>query len=328
MSEPENNVCSLITNAVSGVPAPVRASFVKAFSDLMGGAIAIPAAKLKQYAQAIEDTTAARSMIANALAKTTIEEACNDPELLKAAEEIYLPNTLRKVKNRLNVAQSAAENLATAASGTNEASAAAPDDDWMNRFIRFAEDASSERLQKMFGRILAGEVVKPGAFGMASLRVLSELDQTIADDFTQAWAKSVGDAVDYSPYWQRGEGFSRWQRLIEAGLMAPASTSQFLPPFESSRCPPELVPYKDLALWGPINVDGFSLLVFFEERSSSKWNHIDFTRVGKELGSILPKPDYEDNIRQAANNLPRSGLKKIDFLRKGKPTEVIWQSIS
>src|SRR3546814_13011379 len=57
-----------------------------------------------------------------------------------------------------------------------------PDDDWMNRFMRFAEDASSERLHELFARILAGEVVRPGSFGAATLRAVSELDQSIAND--------------------------------------------------------------------------------------------------------------------------------------------------
>src|SRR3546814_19471102 len=97
-----------------------------------------------------------------------------------------------------------------------------PDDDWMNRFMRFAEDASSERLQELFARILAGEVVRPGSFGAATLRAVSELDQSIANDFSSAWARSVGDSVDYAPELHRGADFSRWKRQSEAGLIAPS----------------------------------------------------------------------------------------------------------
>lgn len=315
MSVPESTAVSLIAAAASGVPEPVKASLFKAISDLLGGLVSVPAAKLRQYTQAIEDTTAARSMVAGVLAKAAVDDAGADPELLKIAAEIYLPTTLRKAKNRLSIAKSAAEHLGTSAVNASEDEAEAPDDDWMNRFMRFAEDASSERLQDLFGRILAGQILRPGAFGFATLRTLSELDQGIANDFTEAWSQSVGDEVDYSPAWQRGDGFSRWKRLAEAGLMAPASSKQFLPPFKA---------VDGAALWSPMTADGIALLVHFQEGSTSTWDHIGFTRVGRELGTILQKPDYEENIRQAAHRLPRHGLSRIDLLRPNVGSENIW----
>jgi hypothetical protein len=318
MSELDPNALSLISSAASAVPEPVKASFFKAISDLLGGLASVPAAKLKQYTQAIDDTTAARSTVAGVLAKAAADEAGADPQLLKIAAEIYLPTTVRKVKNRLSVARSAAEHLATTAPVENDDETSAPDNDWMNSFMRFAEDASSERMQDLFGRILAGQVLRPGAFGLATLRAMSELDQSIANDFTTAWAKSVGDAVDYSPDWQRGDGYSRWKRLAEAGLMAPNPSTQFLPPFKATS--------NGLAVWSPMWKDGTGLRVYFQEGSSSTWQQIDFTRVGKELGSILEKPDYEKNMRWAAHRLPQSGLKQIDLIKPDTPSETIWKS--
>ncbi|MBX8588598.1 DUF2806 domain-containing protein [Pseudomonas cichorii] len=321
MSESET-ILSLITEAASGVPEPVKKSFFKALSDLLGGLAAVPAAKLRQYTQGIEDATAARSMVTDVLAKAAVDEVSRDPSLAKVAAEIYLPTTIRKAKNRIGVAQTAAEHL-SAASVNNSSSgeeAASPNDDWMNSFMRFAEDASSERLQDLFGRILAGQILNPGAFGLATLRILSELDQGLANDFTEAWGASVGDAVDYSPDWQRGEGFIRWKRLVEAGLMASASTVQFLPPFRSV--------LNGLALWSPVDVDNSCLLVYFQDGSSSRWEHIDFTRAGRELGLLLPKPDYKENIRKLGGRLPRGGVTRIEIISEGKSSEVIWQASS
>ncbi|WP_431080393.1 DUF2806 domain-containing protein [Pseudomonas thivervalensis] len=317
MSEPET-ILSLITDAACGVPEPVKKSFIKALSDLLGGLAAIPAAKLRQYTQGIEDATTAKSMVAEVLAKAAVTEVSGDLELAKVAAEIYLPATIRKAKNRLGVAQLAAEHLGAASVNDSGEKAASPDDDWMNSFMRFAEDASSERLQDLFGRILAGQILRPGAFGLATLRTISELDQALATDFMQAWAASVGDAVDYNPDWQLGDGFSRWKRLVEAGLMASANTSQFLPPFKSI--------FNGTALWSPINVDNLGLLVHFQEGSSSRWDHIDFTRVGKELGLLLPRPDYKENIRKVGYRLPRGGVTRIEILDEGNTPEVIWQA--
>ena len=152
MSKPEL-IGGAVADTLSGLPDPVKTSFFKAVGDLLGGLTAIPAAKLKQYAQAIEDTTAARSMTTAILAKAAVDEAGRDPLLIQAAAEVFLPTALRKAKNRLSVAQSAAEHLVDAAPvGSSGDEAASPDDDWMNSFMRFAEDASSERLQDLFGR--------------------------------------------------------------------------------------------------------------------------------------------------------------------------------
>lgn len=317
MNNQEITALAAITDVVSGIPEPVRVSFSKAVSDLLGGLVQIPAAKLKQYAQAIEDTTAARSMTAGLLAKAAAEEARKDSDLLKVAAEIYLPTTLRKARNRLGVAQSAAEHLATAKIEDSGKESTPPDNDWMNVFMRFSEDASSERLQDLFGRILAGQVLRPHAFGLGTIRTLSELDQGIANDFIQAWSKSVGTAIDYSPEWQKGDGFARWKRLSDAGLMAPTNIVQYLPPFKPA--------INESALWSPFSADGISLLVYFKNGSASQWHHIEFTRIGREIGSILPKPNYKDNMRQAAHRLSPNGLTKIELLEDGKAAELIWQ---
>lgn len=55
------------------------------------------------------------------------------------------------------------------------------DEDWLNQFMRFAEDASSDDLQQLWGRVLAGEVNRPGAFSRHTLRFIAELDKTTAD---------------------------------------------------------------------------------------------------------------------------------------------------
>lgn len=318
MTEAEPTGLDVLASAASGLPMPVQRSFMKALSSLLGGLTAIPAAKLNQYAQAIEDTTKARAAVATALANALVDDASSDPALLQAAAEIYLPTSLRKAKNRLKVAQKAAEHVAGQASASEQSEP--PGDDWMNCFARFAEDASSEQLQDLFGRILAGQVAQPHSFGLATLRAVSELDQTIATDFSFAWERSVGYAVNNGPEWQRGESFMRWARLSEAGLMQAVGSAQYLPEFNpiANGC----------GLWSPMNVGDVFVVVHFQEGSSARWDHIAFTRVGREIGSILPRPDYETNLRMAARLLPRDGLTRIDLHVANKPIETIWEAAS
>lgn len=316
MSDVEATGLSIVTGAMTGLPAPVRTSFLKALSDLLGGLTAIPAAKLKQYAQGIEDTTAARSAVASMVAKGTADGGLADPLLMQAAAEIYLPTALRKAKNRIGVAQKTAEHIAQEAG--EHPNATPPEDDWMNFYTRFAEDASSENLQDLFGRILTGQIVRPGSFSQATVRAVAELDQAVAADFSLVWEKSVGSAVDYSPDFQRGDGFARWKRLVEAGLMAPSETAQFTPSFNPI--------VNGQAIWTPAAFGETFLLVYFTEHSQARWVHIAFTRVGQELGSILARPDYSVNMREAGTKLAHQGVTRVELHSVGKPVELLYQA--
>lgn len=316
MSEQESPVLDVLDAAVNSVPAPVQATLWKAFNHLLGGLTAIPAAKLNQYAQAINDTTAARSAITAGFVTQITSEGLADPVLMQAAAEILVPVAFRKAKNRLLIVQNAAKQVKEDAGlerGTETTGQLS--DDWLNAFGRFSEDASSERLQQLFGRVLAGEIQMPGTYGLATLRAVSELDQTIAEDFTLAWSKNVGGEIDYSPEWQRGEGYERWQRLAEAGFMAPARAAQF-PPSESFG--------RHQAPWSPMQYGDIAVLVKFGQALPNEWLHINFTRIGKEIGSLLEEPDYAANMREAAFRLPRLGVTSIQ-ISSPAGVETIWQ---
>ncbi|WP_337025196.1 DUF2806 domain-containing protein [Pantoea anthophila] len=317
-SEPESTLLSDVADVVIGVPEAIKKPFYKAISDLLGGIVAIPAAKLRQIAQSIDDTTAARKLSSEAMAKVAVNNIIDNEELALIAAEMYLPPMLRKAKNRLEVAKKAAEHLPTSSEGENLEKSAAPNDDWMNNFIRYAEDASSDRMRDLFGRILAGEVSRPGAFGVTTLRTLSELEQDIAEDFTYAWSLSVGDSVDYTDEWKLGVTYSRWQRLIEAGLMASSYSVRSLPHMPN--------PDIDIAIWQPVEADNSWLAITFRKGANVTWEHISFTRVGKQIGKILDRPNYEENMRKMANRLPRSGLIQAQLITDSMHTELLWRN--
>lgn len=56
-------------------------------------------------------------------------------------------------------------------------------DDWLNFFGSYAEKASSERMRKLWGQILAGEIRQVGSFSINTLRIAGEIDQEIAKQF-------------------------------------------------------------------------------------------------------------------------------------------------
>ena len=58
-----------------------------------------------------------------------------------------------------------------------------PDPDWTARFFDGAQDVSSEELQKLWGKILAGEVKSPGQTSLRTLSILKNMTQKEAQDF-------------------------------------------------------------------------------------------------------------------------------------------------
>lgn len=314
MNDPEAHSRAVISNLTANLPLPIEASFLKAIGALLGGLTAIPAAWVRRPSQAANDITTGRSAVAAILANGVAKQALQDPNVMQAASEIYLPTSVRKARNRVMVAQRAAEH--TADTEQNGPQAAPLDDDWMNAFVRFAEDASSEQLQDLFGRILAGQMVRPGSFALSTLRAVAELDQPTAEDFSLVWTKSVGEAVDYSAEFQRGDWFARWMRLVEVGLMAATNTAQFLPPYNPSS--------DGTSLWTPMAVGDTFLNVHFSQSCGAQWIHIDFTRTGRQIGSILAPPDYEANMREAGLKFSQEGVARVELHSAGKPVELIF----
>lgn len=314
MSEEDKAGLDALTESISGVPQPIQKSIFKAITSLLQGVIELPVAKLNQLTQAINDKTEANKITSSALAKAAADNMVNDQELVDIATEAYLPTTVRKIRNRVKVAQCAVDHLKDKASEVDSDRAKAPDENWMNNFMRYTEDASSEELQERMGRLLAGEVLNPGTYSLTTIRTLNELDSNLASDFLEVWSKSVGDSVDYSEEWQRGSSYLRWQRLIEAGLMSSTISTRFTPEITNT----------DIGVWTPMQTSDVWIKIIFRKESDVNWAHIPFTRIGREIATLLPKPDYEDNIRQAALRIQKQGIVSITLRKTAGDTELLW----
>lgn len=60
------------------------------------------------------------------------------------------------------------------------------DNNWINKLIEYAENATSENMQLLWGKVLAGEVGVPGSFSLKSLEVLERMTKREADAFQKA----------------------------------------------------------------------------------------------------------------------------------------------
>lgn len=57
--------------------------------------------------------------------------------------------------------------------------------DWVGRFFSYAQDVSSEQMQQIWGRLLSGEVARPGTFSLRTLELVRSLSATEADIFSK-----------------------------------------------------------------------------------------------------------------------------------------------
>lgn len=111
----------------------------------------------------------------------------------------------------------------------DEVSSAPVDTDWSARFFRHVEDVGNERMQLLWGKLLAGEVAAPGTFSPRTLRILSDLTTREAGLF-EAFASQrllvLGSREPFLFYGANDEAFQElgisWsviQELDAAGLI-------------------------------------------------------------------------------------------------------------
>lgn len=98
----------------------------------------------------------------------------------KIQERLIYKETKRQL-NIENVSQIAAQQISTEDSVSEEPI----DEDWTTRFFNIVEDVSDEEMQKLWGKILAGEVKQPKSYSLRTLELLKNLSNKDAEVFNR-----------------------------------------------------------------------------------------------------------------------------------------------
>lgn len=197
-----SNLPAQIADAFSAVAKGLVPGTIKSLDRLIGAAIDVPVAYLEQWKAKIDGQTESFRLVEASIARNVAAQAGGDQAIVDRAMNVLVRKEYRKQINREAVAKAMLENLGAHGSDANsvdqETPLAQPDDDWLNVFERFAEDASSERIQGLWGRVLAGEIRQPGRFSMRTLRFLSEFSQADALTFEIFAAMAFGNGTPNS----------------------------------------------------------------------------------------------------------------------------------
>ncbi|MDI4236794.1 DUF2806 domain-containing protein [Bradyrhizobium sp. Arg237L] len=296
------------------LPKIVAGPAGEAISRLIGGAVDIPAAWLAQVAQGIKDKTEAKTVVSKAVADAAASIAWNDPEVIQRAAHSLLAKELRHQTNREAIARKAIEYLADEPTEQT----AKPDDDWLNVFERYAEDASSERLQDIWGRIFAGELRRAKTFSLRTLRFVSELDESVVNQFEKWSARVVDfDSIPFPP--TQGVEFSELLHLQDCGLVTGVG-STLHKKFDLNKVPEgQRVPLR-------FGFRHFAVIVLIEPPFEFQIPNLFLTSIGREIYSITRTTTKLETVRAFVEQFPKNHVDQILIadLGNNNQTEICW----
>jgi hypothetical protein len=182
-----------------------------------------------------------------------------------------------------------------------------PDDDWITRFFSYSQDVSSQQMQELWGRILAGEVKKPGSYSLRTLdfvKNITKSDAQILETVGKLALRIPGGmaiiAIQDKDWLQKNRGIYPMHQFLlgELGVMYPSDLA--FRAFNDSNI-------GEVALFG----DDYLLIIKRGEIKSEIQLPIwKFTGIGQELLPLIQKPldmEYLESIG------------KFFLTRKGKP---------
>lgn len=224
------------------------------------------------------------------LAKSQVE--CKDIEV--RASERLRNRELRRQNNIENITREALKALPETVSDEPV------DEDWVHRFFDNCQDIGNEEMQHLWGKLLAGEVSKPGTYSLRTLNLIKHLSVEDAHLFTKfcVFNWSVANQK-YCPIVLRfddktllkvGLYFEDLMHLDSLGLIDFDSVSPFDLAFnESAKLRGHIAAY-----YGKHYV-----VKLVEGKNRLNIGHVLLTSVGKELAPIAGaegSDEYRDSI--------------------------------
>lgn len=185
----------LIELATTGVPPAIRRSLIKVLNRLATAVVEYPVTLLENAIEERKAESNARVRLIDASKTQIAEQMKIDPAYAQAAAGKFAQKIIRERVNVDQVASLAIQELQelSAKKGfvTTQANHPDVDEDWLNAFEGEAAQVSSAHAQKVFAKILAGEINRPASFSKKTLRIISQLDNSAAELFCRACSMSI-----------------------------------------------------------------------------------------------------------------------------------------
>ena len=131
----------------------------------------------------------------------------------------------KRQRNIASVVTMAAEQI-----GEKQVENRAVDDDWVARFFGDVQDITSDRMQRIWSKILAGEVETPGRTSLHTLAILKNMTQRDAELFESVAQFIFHTSLFTGENYKRVRGYPKYKSIImleSYGLMTMAASRLF-----------------------------------------------------------------------------------------------------
>ena len=228
----------VVLENITGLPAPVQKTLLCVLKRLSTSLMDVPAAYLEGKAAEIRATYDARIQAIKATGSTIADQIKVPPAYVDAANIKFAERIVGKQKNLDAIVHKAVSDLPQLSPPgpiSAPATSAEISDDWMNTFEAEAENMSSDYMRTVFGKLLAGEVVRPGTFSRRAVKVLGQMEKAEAEIFarfcslavqhfidnkvTNGLLMTVGERVGTNGLKQYGLDYRALLTLVEYGLV-------------------------------------------------------------------------------------------------------------
>lgn len=219
------------------------------------------------------------------------------------AEKLYkntcsrlLYQEMKKQKNIENVVAKTAEILAE----KNEESEEGVDEDWITRFFNSIQDVSSERMQNLWSRILAGEINNPNTYSLRTLDAMTKMSTQEATLFESIYPYVIDirgtlAVINNDEINERfGIPYQKIIRLSECGLIESSAIMSITLTVDMQN------PFK--SVYGDCYLEG----VIKESNTKVSVSIYKLTTIGVELFGILNKSYNYDYFNEIENYLARN----------------------
>jgi len=325
----------VVTDAITGVsiPKPIKQNAFKAFGRLCSAAIEVPAAYFEGVAAEKRAETQARVKLIETNATQIASQMEVDPEYARVAVRKFGQKIIKEQVNLDLVSEKAAETLKSTTVADDSKEVPEIDDDWLNQFEKEASQKSTEEMQEMFGRILAGEIQRPSSYSIRAVKILGELDKRTAKLFKKfcsccvflevptdekiildARVPSVGGNAGSNALKKYGLDFGKLNALQEYGLII----SDYNSWFDYQVC----IAVKDNTVPMGFRHQGkeWGLLPAEERKPGTplKVSGVALTKAGQELFQIIDTEEIPEYTEALFEYFEGQNLKVVPVNRESK----------
>lgn len=321
------NTLDAVTDLVTetAIPKPIKRNLFKAFGQLCTAAIDVPVAYLEGVAAEKRAESQARIKIIATSGDQISQQLDVDPDYARIAVKKYGEKIIREQINLDSVSEVAAEEIRrNVAEETSQPENDAPpiSEDWLNEFEKEASQKSTEEMQQLFGRILAGEIQRPSSFSIRTLKLVGELDSRAARRFQQlcslcisvrageqivdARVPSLTGNAGRNSLQEYGLSFDQLNLLHEYGLIIPDYNSYFDYRFAVANADNATIGFHHQSgLWGLIPKGEW------ESSSELRVHGVALSRAGRELSSVVDLVSADTYTTALGEYFDKRGFKMV-----------------